>query len=151
MDKQIVFIIAFIIFIGAFLQFIQTRHDTHQTYVVTLDKPMESEVKRNSFEESEERNKVKIDETEERNKVETDEVEERMKLKRTILKRGCLMVKSLNEMSQNGTSFENLLKWHQRIENISFPISNDGKECYPPFLAEKVPLVMYQIHTEDSR
>ena len=134
MDKQIVFIIACIIFIGAFLQLIQTGRDTHQNYVVSLD-GLESGVKRDSFAKSE-------------NRIAT---EERMKLKRKILKRGCLMVKSLYEMSQNGTSFENLVKWHQRIENISFPISNDGKECYPPFLAEKVPLVMYQIHTEDSR
>ena len=136
MDKQI-FIIVCIILIGAFLQLIQTGRNTHQNYVVRLDKPMESGVKRDSFSKSENRSEIGT--------------EERMKLKRTILKRGCLMVKSLYEMSQNGTSFENLVKWHQRIENISFPISDDGKECYPPFLAEKAPLVMYQIHTEDSR
>jgi len=80
-----------------------------------------------------------------------DEAEERMDRKRTILKRGCLIVKSLYEMSQNGTSFKTLLKWHQRIENVSYPISDDGKECYPPFLANEMPLVMYQIHTENSR
>ena len=77
--------------------------------------------------------------------------EERMKLKRTILKRGCLMVKSLYEMSQNETSYETLLKWHQRIENISYPIHEDGKKCYPPFLANNLNLVLYQIHTENAR
>ena len=80
-----------------------------------------------------------------------EETENRIALKRKILKRGCSMVKSLHEMSTNGTSFEELLKWHQRIENISFPISSDGKDCYPPFLGEEIHLVMYQIHTENSR
>ena len=77
--------------------------------------------------------------------------EERMKLKRTILKRGCLMVKSLYEMSQNGTSYETLLKWHQRVENTSYPIHEDGKDCYPPFFGNQLNLVMYQIHTENAR
>ena len=74
-----------------------------------------------------------------------------MELKRTILKRGCSMVKSLYEMSINETSFEELFKWHQRIENISFPITNDGIDCFPSFLDDKTPSAMYQIHTENSR
>ena len=115
--------IVFIIFIGAFLQLLQTSH-LHDSNVISMELE-----KRNSIEQT----------------------ENRMELRRTILKRGCLMVKSLYEMSNNGTTFEGLLKWHQRIENISFPISNDGKDIFPPYLGASAPLVMYQIHTENSR
>ena len=124
MDKNIFALIAFISLVGGFLQLLQILNRLHHNDVIS----MKSE-KSSSFEET----------------------EQRMGLKRTILNRGCSMVKSLYEMSTNGTSFEELLTWHQRIENISFPLSNDGKNCYPPFLDPEAPLVMYQIHTENSR
>ena len=115
--------IVFIIFAGAYLQLLQTSR-FHDSNVISMELE-----KRNSIEHT----------------------ENRMELRRTILKRGCSMVKSLYEMSTNRTSFEELLKWHQRIENISFPISSDGKDCFPPYLGASAPLVMYQIHTENSR
>ena len=124
MDKNIFALIAFISLVGGFLQLLQILNRLHHNDVIS----MKSE-KSSSFEET----------------------EQRMGLKRTILNRGCSMVKSLYEMSTNGTSFEELLTWHQRIENISFPLSNDRKNCYPPFLDPAAPLVMYQIHTENSR
>ena len=124
MDNNVFALIVFITLVGGFVQLLQTRNHLHDNDVIS----MQSE-KRSSFEET----------------------EHRMGLKRTILNRGCSMVKSLYEMSTNGTSFEELLKWHQRIENISFPLSNDGKNCYPPFLDSAIPMVMYQIHTENSR
>ena len=124
MDKNIFALIAFISLVGGFLQLLQILNRLHHNDVIS----MKSE-KSSSFEET----------------------EQRMGLKRTILNRGCSMVKSLYEMSTNGTSFEELLTWHQRIENITFPLSNDGKNCYPPFLDPAAPLVMYQIHTENSR
>ena len=77
---------------------------------------------------------------------------ERLGWKKTVLKRGCSMIKSLFEMSRNGTSFEELLKWHQNIQNISFPLpKSDGKHCYPPFLTETTRRIIYQVHTETSR
>lgn len=124
MNQSLFFTIVSIIFVGAFFQLLQTRGRLH-------DYNVKSKVSGNHepFEET----------------------EYRMELKRTILKRGCSMVKSLYEMSTNETSFEELFKWHQRIENISFPITNDGKDCFPSFLDDKTPLAMYQIHTENSR
>ena len=124
MDNNIFGLIAIISLVGGFVQLFKTRNRLHHNDVISK----QSE-KRSSFEET----------------------EYRMGLRRTILNRGCSMVKSLYEMSTNGTSFEELLTWHQRIENISFPLSNDGKNCYPPFLDPEAPLVMYQIHTENSR
>ena len=122
MDKKFFAMIVFIIFAGASIQFLQTSR-IHDSVMF-----MESE-KQNSIEET----------------------EKRMELRRTILKRGCSMVKSLYEMSTNGTTFEELFEWHKRIENISFPISNDGKDCFPPYLGDLAPSIMYPIHTENSR
>lgn len=124
MDNNIFALIVFITLVGGFVQLLQTQNRLHDNDVISMRSG-----KRSSFEET----------------------EDRMGLKRTILNRGCSMVKSLYEMSTNGTSFEELLKWHQRIENISFPLSNDGKNCYPPFLDPAIPMVMYQIHTENLR
>lgn len=124
MDNNIFALIVFITLVGGFVQLLQTQNRLHDNDVISMRSG-----KRSSFEET----------------------EDRMGLKRTILNRGCSMVKSLYEMSTNGTSFEELLKWHQRIENISFPLSNDGKNCYPPFLDPATPMVMYQIHTENLR
>ena len=124
MDNNIFALIAFIFLVGGFLQLLQIRNRLHDNDVISIQSG-----KRSSFEET----------------------EHRMGLRRTILNRGCSMVKSLYEMSTNGTSFEELLTWHQRIENITFPLSNNGKNCYPPFLDPAAPLVMYQIHTENSR
>ena len=122
MAKNLFAIIVFIIFAGASIQLLQTSH-IHDS--------------------------IKFMETEKQNSI--GETEKRMGLKRTILKRGCSMVKSLYEMSTNGTSFEELFEWHKRIENISFPISNDEKNCFPPYLGYSASLVMHAIHTENSR
>ena len=46
------------------------------------------------------------------------EISEKMERKRRILERGCSMIHSLYEMSQNGTSYEDLLKWHARIHDL---------------------------------
>ena len=47
-------------------------------------------------------------------------------------------------------SFDILLEWHRRIENISYPLPvNNENECYPP-LYQAVNGV-HQIHTENSR
>ena len=60
------------------------------------------------------------------------------------------MVKALFDMSQNGTSFEILLEWHQRIENISYVLPKfTENNCYPPLT--EVVIGMHQIHTENSR
>ena len=115
--------IVFIIFAGAYLQLLQTSR-LHDSNVISMELE-----KRNSIEQT----------------------KNRMELRRTILKRGCSMVKSLHEMSTNGTSFEKLFEWHKRIENISFPISNDEKNCFPPYLGYSASLVMHAIHTENSR
>ena len=79
-----------------------------------------------------------------------DDPSTRMHRKHAILKRGCSMVKSLFDMSKNGTSFDVLLEWHQRIENISHPLPvNNENECYPPL--NEVVIGVHQIHTENSR
>ena len=87
---------------------------------------------------------------ESKNQILSEDVSTRMHRKHAILKRGCSMVKSLFDMSQNGTSFENLLDWHMKIENISYslPKFNEG-ECYPPLT--EVVIGLHQIHTENSR
>ena len=46
------------------------------------------------------------------------EISEKMERKRRILERGCSMIHSLYEMSQNGTSYEDLLKWHARVHDL---------------------------------
>ena len=84
------------------------------------------------------------------NQILTEDASTRMHRKHAILKRGCSMVKSLFDMSQNGTSFEILLDWHKKIENISYSLPKfDEDECYPP--VNEVVTGVHQIHTENSR
>ena len=60
------------------------------------------------------------------------------------------MVKALFDMSQNGTSFEILLEWHQTIENISYTLPiPDENECHPP--VNEFATGVHQIHSENSR
>ena len=90
---------------------------------------------------------VSVDST---NQFYSEDVSTRMHRKHAILKRGCSMVKTLFDMSQNGTSFEILLKWHQRIENISYSLPKfDENDCHPPLT--EVVIGMHKIHTENSR
>ena len=61
------------------------------------------------------------------------EVSEKMELKRKILERGCSMMHSLFEMSQNGTSYEDLFTWHTRIHDLNYPLASHrapNEKCY---------------------
>ena len=76
------------------------------------------------------------------------EISEKMERKRKILERGCSMVHSLFEMSQNGTSFEDLLTWHTRIHDLSYPLANHrapSEKCFPPLQYPDVNLILYQV------
>ena len=55
-------------------------------------------------------------------KPEIGTVSEKMDRKRKILERGCSMIGMLYEMSQNGTSYENLLALHSQIHDLDFPL-----------------------------
>ena len=75
------------------------------------------------------------------------EISEKMERKRKILERGCSMVHSLFEMSQNGT-FEDLLTWHTRIHNLSYPLANHrapSEKCFPPLQNPDVNLILYRV------
>ena len=61
-----------------------------------------------------------------------ESVAERMNRKRKILERGCSMIATLFEMSQNGTSYEDLLTWHARIHDLDYQLSPSDEKCYPP-------------------
>ena len=78
-------------------------------------------------------------------------VEEKMKRKHKILNRGCAMIRSLVEMSKNGTSFEQLISWHERIHNLSYPITADNRDCYPPLQTPGSNLMFYKVTTSHSR
>ena len=78
-------------------------------------------------------------------------VEEKMKRKHKILNRGCSMIRSLVEMSKNGTSFEQLISWHERIHNLSYPITADNRDCYPPLQTPGSNLMFYKVTTSHSR
>ena len=78
-------------------------------------------------------------------------VEEKMKRKHKILKRGCSMIRSLFEMSKNRTSFEQLISWHERIHNLSYPITADNRDCYPPLQTPGNNLMFYKVTTSSSR
>ena len=78
-------------------------------------------------------------------------VEGKMKRKHKILNRGCSMIRSLVEMSKNGTSFERLLNWHGRIHNLSYPITADNRDCYPPLQTPGNNLMFYKVTTSKSR
>ena len=58
-------------------------------------------------------------------------VADKMNHKRRILERGCLMIESLFRMSQNGTSYEDLLTWHARIHDLDYHLSPSNEKCYP--------------------
>ena len=63
----------------------------------------------------------------------------KMNRKRKILERGCSMIGILYEMSQNGTSYENLLALHSRIHDLDFPLRQVFKKIFPEFLANGRP------------
>ena len=76
---------------------------------------------------------------------------DKMKRKHKILNRGCSMIRSLVEMSENGTSFESLISWHERIHNLSYPIAPDNRDCYPPLQQPGNNLMFYKVATSTSR
>ena len=62
---------------------------------------------------------------------EHETVSEKMNRKRKILERGCSMIGMLYEMSQNGTSYENLLALHSKIHDLDFPLRQVFKKMFP--------------------
>ena len=62
---------------------------------------------------------------------EHETVSEKMNRKRKILDRGCSMIGILYEMSQNGTSYENLLALHSKIHDLDFPLRQVFKKIIP--------------------
>ena len=64
-------------------------------------------------------------------KPEIGTVSEKMDRKRKILERGCSMIGMLYEMSQNGTSYENLLALHSKIHDLDFPLRQVFKKMFP--------------------
>ena len=77
-----------------------------------------------------------------------ESVAEKMNRKRKILERGCSMIATLYEMSQNGTSYENLLTWHARIHDLNYKLSPSNEKCYPPLRLPKT--IFYQVPGEKS-
>ena len=61
------------------------------------------------------------------------------------------MIRTLVEMSKNGTSFEQLISWHERIHNLSYPITADNHDCYPPLQTPGSNLMFYKVTTSSSR
>ena len=64
-------------------------------------------------------------------KPEIETVSEKMDRKRKILERSCSMIGMLYEMSQNGTSYENLLALHSKIHDLDFPLRQVFKKIIP--------------------
>ena len=62
---------------------------------------------------------------------EHETVSEKMDRKRKILERGCSMIGTLYEMTQNGTSYERLLALHSRIHDLDIPLSQVFKKMIP--------------------
>lgn len=77
-----------------------------------------------------------------------ESVAERMNRKRKILKRGCSMIATLFEMSQNGTSYEDLLTWHARIHDQDYQLSPSDEKCYPPL--QYPTTILYHVPGEGS-
>ena len=92
--------------------------------------------------QSEEKNSEKSENSE------NSEISEKMERKRKILERGCSMMHSLFEMSQNGTSYEDLLTWHSRIHDLNYPLADHrapNEKCFPPLQLPDVNLILYQV------
>ena len=90
---------------------------------------------------------IKDDQTKE-NDSENYEISEKMERKRKILERGCSMMHSLFEMSQNGTSYDDLLTWHSRIHDLSLPLAPHlapNEKCYPPLQSPDANSILYQV------
>ena len=75
-------------------------------------------------------------------------VSEKMNRKLEILKRGCSTMHSLFQMSQNGTSYEDLFTWHSRIHDLSYPLAPHlapDENCYPPLQIPDESSILYQV------
>ena len=58
-------------------------------------------------------------------------ISEKMDRKRKILMRSCSMIGILYEMSQNETSYEELLALHSKIHDLDFPLRQVFKKIIP--------------------
>ena len=77
-----------------------------------------------------------------------ESVAEKMNRKRKILERGCSMIGTLFEISQNGTAYEDLLTWHARIHDLNYKLSPSNEKCFPPLQYSNT--ILYQVPGEKS-
>ena len=85
---------------------------------------------------------------EDASETKNESVAEKMNRKRKILERGCSMIGTLFEISQNGTAYEDLLTWHARIHDVNYKLSPSNEKCFPPLQYSNT--ILYQVPGEKS-
>ena len=85
---------------------------------------------------------------EDASETKNESVAEKMNRKRKILERGCSMIGTLFEISQNGTAYEDLLTWHARIHDLNYKLSSSNEKCFPPLQYSNT--ILYQVPGEKS-
>ena len=70
--------------------------------------------------------------------------------RRQVLLRACRVVGDLNEMAKNGTSFDDLIKIHRRVHNLTEKLWEPTNQCYEPIQLTGARFVIFEIFNRNN-
>ena len=78
------------------------------------------------------------------------EVKEELEYRRQVLLRACSVVGDLNQMAKNGTSFDDLIKIHRRVQNLTEKLWEPTNQCYEPIQETGARFVIFEIFNRNN-
>ena len=78
-------------------------------------------------------------------------IDEKFERKRIILRRGCSIIKTLDEISKNGSDFKSLLEIHENVQNLTKYLQPDSRPCYPPLKKSNAGIMTYVLDTKSDK
>ena len=78
------------------------------------------------------------------------QVQDVLEYRRQVMLRACSVVGDLDEMTKNGTSFQELIEIHRRVQNLDEKLWEPSTQCFEPVQDTGRRYVIYEIFNRNN-
>ena len=78
------------------------------------------------------------------------QVQDVLEYRRRVMLRACSVVGDLDEMTKNGTSFQELIETHRRVQNLDEKLWEPSNQCFEPVQDTGRRYVIYEIFNRNN-
>ena len=78
------------------------------------------------------------------------QVQDALEYRRQVMLRACSVVGDLDEMTKNGTSFQELIEIHRRVQNLDEKLWEPSTQCFEPVQDTGRRYVIYEIFNRNN-